>query len=123
MRVPEIVWGFTAGIVPLAHTAFNHAKSCLKAMEMAAAGVPAVCASSDEYHWWGVGVVPNNSKHLWWTALDRMLTAEGRAERVAEQDERLAELTIDACWPTWADALDGAVNRPVPNRTRTKRGA
>ena len=40
---------FTVGIVPLTNIPFNHAKSYIKGLEYAAAGVPFVCSWSPEY--------------------------------------------------------------------------
>jgi hypothetical protein len=40
---------FDAGIVPLTDIAFNHAKSYIKGLEYAAAGVPFVCSWSPQY--------------------------------------------------------------------------
>jgi len=56
---------FDVGIVPLTNVPFNHAKSYIKGLEYAAAGVPFVCSWSPQYkelteeH--GIGVLANNS--------------------------------------------------------------
>lgn len=40
---------FDIGIAPLSDQPFNHAKSWIKAIEYAAAGIPAICSPSPEY--------------------------------------------------------------------------
>jgi glycosyltransferase involved in cell wall biosynthesis len=47
--LPALVAEFDIGIVPLADSKFNQAKSALKGLEMAAVGVPVIASPTDEY--------------------------------------------------------------------------
>ena len=55
---------FQAGIVPLTNIPFNHAKSYIKGLEYAAAGVPFVCSWSPQYEQltseYGIGFMAND---------------------------------------------------------------
>jgi glycosyltransferase involved in cell wall biosynthesis len=46
---PNLFDGFQIGLVPLTDIPFNHAKSTIKGLEYAAAGIPFVAAASPEY--------------------------------------------------------------------------
>lgn len=47
-HLPQAIANFTVGIVPLAGLLFNDSKSCLKAMELAACGVPVVMSPTPD---------------------------------------------------------------------------
>jgi hypothetical protein len=78
---------FQVGIVPLTNIPFNHAKSYIKGLEYAAAGVPFVCSYSPQYaelvseH--GIGVMaddPSEYPHLLEQFTDRDYLAETSAD-------------------------------------------
>lgn len=48
-QYPDLVSGFDIGIVPLSNTPFNMAKSWIKGLEYAAAGIPFIAQDTPEY--------------------------------------------------------------------------
>lgn len=62
------------GIAPLTLTPFNQAKSALKPLELAAAGVPFVKSPTDEYELLGAGLTADGNKpRAWKRELKRLL--------------------------------------------------
>lgn len=61
----------TVGVVPLKDSRFNRSKSALKALELAAAGVPMVRTTLPEFEQLGAGLGAEKSKH--WFSLTRSL--------------------------------------------------
>lgn len=100
------------GVAPLAETKFNTAKSWLKMLEYAAAGVPAVGADMPEYdrlHKMGIGLKARKPND-WYNHLKNLATChETRAELSARGREVAAGLTMEAnAWKLgeiWTDAL------------------
>lgn len=102
------------GIAPLAATTFNRAKSWLKPMEYAAAGVPCVVSPSPSYRdlhdKWGIGDVAEKPKD-WFRLVRRLVTDDAyRLERSAAGRVAAEELTIEKhAWrwmEAWSEALD-----------------
>jgi len=101
------------GVAPLTNTAFNEAKSWLKPLEYASAGVPSVMSPRAEYrklHLLGLGVLAAKPKD-WYRELRRLATAAtlrqvlgGRAREVASR------LTIEGgaelWWRAWSKAYE-----------------
>lgn len=108
------------GIVPLADSAFNAAKSCLKAMEFAAVGVPAVMSPTPDnlrLAETGIGMVARRPRE-WERALRTLLTDEARREDMAAHGRQvMAGLTIEGnahrWWEAWTQASEVAVGRRV----------
>lgn len=108
------------GIVPLADSAFNAAKSCLKATEFAAVGVPAVMSPTPDnlrLHDQGVGMIAKRPRE-WQHCLRVLLSDDGLREEMAEQGRQVvAGLTIEAnahrWWDAWTKAADVAASRRV----------
>lgn len=100
------------GVAPLADTRFNAAKSWLKPLELAAAGVPWVASPRAEYrrlHALGCGVLVDKPK-AWYATLRDLLTDEGRRTELSAQGRAVAEtLRIEQhawrWWEAWSDAL------------------
>lgn len=107
--VARVLWPMTVGVVPLSVSPFNDAKSCLKGMEFAAAGVPFVASRSAEYDWWAAGQVVSNRAGQWADALERLRDPAERDRQVADQDAALRPLAIQSRWTDWSDALDDIV--------------
>lgn len=83
------------GIVPLVDSEFNRAKSCVKGMEFAAAGIPFVHSCSPEYDRLGAGIKADNLER-WKVKLIHLLgpsvrqsVAEWSYKQVALQDYRV----------------------------------
>lgn len=99
------------GICPLADTKFNAAKSWLKPLELAAAGVPWVGSPRVEYarlHRLGCGVLVDRPKD-WFRVLRSLLTdRDRRAELSAAGRSVAASLRLEnhawRYWEAWSDA-------------------
>ena len=101
------------GIAPLAATTFNRAKSWLKPMEYAAAGVPSVVSPSPAYRElhdkWGIGDIAEKPKD-WYRLVRRLVTDDAyRLERSAAGRAAAEELTIEKHAWRWAEAWGEAL--------------
>lgn len=101
------------GLAPLAASTFNRAKSWLKPMEYAAAGVPCVVSPSPAYlelnakH--GIGDVAERPKD-WYRLVRRLVTDEAyRLERSAAGRAAAEELTIEKHAWRWMEAWEEAL--------------
>lgn len=103
------------GIVPLEMSAFNHAKSALKGMEMAALGIPFVASPTKEYErfeLYGVGKTASGAsewrKHLqrW---IDRPLTRDSDARKYREIVYN--EYTIEHNASEWVETWERIVTQ------------
>lgn len=111
-RVPfamyvDLMAKFSVGIVPLADTEFNRAKSCLKMIEFAALGVPvAATATPDNERMFnqGVGRIVNHPSH-WRKTLNRLVTnRDFREELAGHSREAMKRHTYEAQCERWAFA-------------------
>lgn len=110
---PQALAQVDVGIVPLALTPFNHAKSHLKGLEMAAVGAPFVASPTDEYRWFtaqGVGLLAERPKD-WEKRLRRLLTDHGWREELSERGREVAaghtiQGHAEEWWGAWCAALD-----------------
>lgn len=89
-RYPEIL-AFDIGIVPLNHVPFNQAKSDIKGLEYAAAGIPFVARSIDAYQelYLSLGVGRLASKPADWLKHIRALEDHRRRSDEAEKNREL----------------------------------
>jgi glycosyltransferase involved in cell wall biosynthesis len=91
------------GIVPLGPTPFNEAKSPLKGLEWAAAGVPFVASPTSEYEWLaaqGVGTIARGPEE-WQAKLGELLGDEALRRERADAGRRLVAerfLLSDNAW-------------------------
>lgn len=101
------------GIAPLSMSTFNRAKSWLKPMEYAAAGVPSVVSPSPAYielnKTYGIGDVAHKPKD-WYRLLRRLITDDAyRIDRGEQSRAAARELTIEKhAWrwmEAWTDAM------------------
>lgn len=105
---PQALAELEIGVVPLEASEFNAAKSCLKAMEMAAVGVPVVMSPTQDnlrLHRLGVGLVAE-TRSQWRRHLRRLTTDIDLRYQMAEEGRRAVEgLTYEEhCgrwWDTW----------------------
>ncbi len=105
---PHAVANFDVGIVPLADTAFNRAKSALKMLEYAALGVASVVSPSPDnlrlHHDYGLGIVAAKQKD-WTKSVGRLVRDAGYREYQADMGRAQAEsLTIEGNARLWWDA-------------------
>jgi glycosyltransferase involved in cell wall biosynthesis len=95
---------FDVGLAPLADHPFNLAKSWLKPLEYACAGVPCLASDVGEYKH-GAGIIRSRTPNQWRANLEWMV--EGRYRRAVRE----AQLTFVQCldisqaWSEWAHAL------------------
>lgn len=100
------------GIVPLADTRFNRAKSYLKGMEMAGLGIPFVASPLPEYRElaaMGVGELASSPRE-WERKVRRLVADESyRVERAEQGREVVRErLTVDKTVDQWVSAWESA---------------
>lgn len=96
------------GIVPLAPTKFNAAKSPLKGIELGAAGVPFVASPTPEYEWLaeqGLGTTAHTPEE-WERHLSELLADEALRHRLADAGVRLVRerFVLEPNAWRWADA-------------------
>ena len=88
---------FDIGIVPLTEIPFNRAKSYIKGLEYAAAGIPFIASPLDAYidlyENYGIGRIAKKSSH-WDGCIKDLMNWETRAEEAATNFERLAPFNI-----------------------------
>lgn len=103
---PQAVAALDVGLAPLSDHPFNRAKSCLKGMEYAAAGVPFVASDSPEYRWLrdhGVGRIARKPKQ-WLRHLDELADPDVRRAEAAANRAAVEALSIDRRWHGWDNA-------------------
>lgn len=98
---PSLLQGIDIGLVPLETSPFNKAKSALKGMEYAAAGIPFVAQALPEYEWFGAGLVARKPKD-WIRALERLTDPVERKTIGAAARERVEREDIAERWTDWA---------------------
>ena len=106
-QYPELFRKVDIGIVPLNNIGFNHAKSTIKGLEYAAAGVPFIASYSPEYALLeekGVGRVANNPQE-WMAHLEELLDPRVRKQDVERNLENLKSQTMEARGQDWPDVL------------------
>lgn len=111
--IKTIAESYDVGMVPLATTAFNTAKSRLKGIEHMAAGVPWVASPREEYRRLhresGCGFLAERPKD-WLQHLKRLLTDDVlRKEQAAMGKEYMQSQTYEANAYKWAEAWTEAV--------------
>lgn len=102
---PSFFQQFDLGVVPLADTPFNRAKSAVKGMEYAAAGLPFVASDTDEYRWFGAGIVCRRPRD-WVRALERLVEPEERVLVGKQARERVESEDIKVRWRDWPAAYE-----------------
>jgi len=109
----EALGQLDVGVVPLALTAFNEAKSWLKGLEMAAVGVPFVASSTGPYRQLealGAGTVAGKPRR-WEAELKGLLSSAVYRGEMADQGREAARrLTIEGNCGRWWDAWASVVN-------------
>jgi glycosyltransferase involved in cell wall biosynthesis len=107
------ILGMTIGIVPLEISAFNHAKSALKGLEMAALGIPFVASPTQEYarlEAYGVGKTARNPGE-WRRHLQRWIDRPQERLKDAESYRRTVQLsmTYETNAAQWVDVWHKAL--------------
>lgn len=111
---PDAVARIGIGMIPLADTSFNAAKSWLKGLEMSACGVPWVASPRAEYRrlqqQLGVGALAAKPQH-WYRELKRLVDDESLRREWSEQGRaavREQGLTIEQGAWRWLEAWNEA---------------
>ena len=100
---PVILSGIDVGLVPLSDVPFNMAKSCIKGMEYAAAGIAFAAQATPEYEWLGAGSVCRRPRN-WARALRELADPDVRSQSRDAALDRVRELDISLTWERWEDA-------------------
>lgn len=108
--LPRLVSGYQVGLVPLADVPFNRAKSWLKGLEHAAAGIPIVATALPEYEALGVGILARRPAD-WVAAFDRLRDPLERRALAAEARRRAEGQDIRRRWTEWETTLMSVVGR------------
>jgi len=109
MSYPELFRKIDVGIVPLTDIDFNHAKSFIKGLEYAAAGVPFIASPSPEYVYLaehGVGRIANTQEE-WISHATELLNPKTRKQE-REQNRKIIEekFSMQARAKDWEDAFE-----------------
>jgi hypothetical protein len=103
---PTLFEGIDVGIVPLYDMPFNHAKSYIKGVEYAAAGVPFIAQDTPEYRFlrdeYGVGYTAKRAKD-WIAKFRKLQVREERVQAVEQNLQGIQPLDIRLRWKEWAD--------------------
>ena len=107
-EVPDLWKGIDVGLVPLAAKPVNEAKSCLKGLEAAAAGLPFVASASSEYQWLrdehGIGRTARRPFE-WTRHLEALLDPEVRAAEGRANRDRMGAFDLAAIGEAWEKVL------------------
>ncbi len=102
---------FDIGIVPLSDIPFNHAKSNIKGLEYAAAGIPFVASDLPEYrylHESGVGRIATTSTE-WVSHIETLLDYKIRKQEAARNHSIVAkDWSIEARADDWQEVFSNA---------------
>jgi hypothetical protein len=100
---PQLFKPIDIGIIPLNDIPFNHAKSFIKGLEYAAAGIPFVSSYSPEYQLLadsGIGRVARNSDE-WIYHLDELRITQIRRDEIAYNLEMLKDFSMEKRGDDW----------------------
>lgn len=99
---------FDIGVAPLSNIDFNRAKSWIKMIEYAAAGVPAVASPSPEYirlhDEYGIGRIAH-SKDEWRAHINELRNTHLRNQEAKLNRDRVKELDVTKMARQWADVI------------------
>lgn len=106
---PDLISTIDIGVVPLNDVPFNHAKSAVKGMEYAAAGIPFVATRSPEYDWLsnevGVGLTAKKPRE-WVKHLDSLMDLDFRFEQIEKNRARIYDLDVNLKIDEWVSAYE-----------------
>lgn len=100
---PKMFEKIDIGIVPLNDVPFNHAKSYIKGLEYAAAGVPFIASNTPEYSFLsehGVGRVAGSADE-WEHHIDELTDPKKRREEVLKNLENLTKFSMSRTGEDW----------------------
>lgn len=103
LSYPSLFANIDIGIVPLNNIEFNYAKSFIKGLEYAAAGIPFVASYSPEYEYLaenGIGRVAYSEKD-WIYHLNELLDVKKRKDDIDENYDNLSKFSMSARGDDW----------------------
>lgn len=103
LSYPQLFKHIDIGIIPLNNVPFNHAKSFIKGLEYAAAGVPFVSSFSPEYKYLsdcGIGRVAYTQEE-WIYHLDELRHYGMRKDEIEQNYEQLKDFTMEKRGDDW----------------------
>lgn len=103
LSYPQLFKHIDIGIIPLNNVPFNHAKSFIKGLEYAAAGVPFISSYSPEYKYLsdhGLGRVAYTQDE-WVYHLDELRNPATRKDEIEENYEVLKDFTMEKRAEDW----------------------
>jgi hypothetical protein len=103
LSYPAMFKHMDIGLIPLNNIEFNHAKSFIKGLEYAAAGVPFIASYSPEYEYLstkGIGRIAKN-KAEWIHHLDELRDGRNRKIDADENYSLLKDFSMDARGDDW----------------------
>ncbi len=106
---PTLLSGFDIGVVPLTDQPFNRAKSWIKGLEMAAAGIPFVAQATEEYRALealGAGVTASTPGE-WHQAMTRLRDPAYREHLRMSGLHAAYGQSWQVRWREWQDAYEG----------------
>lgn len=110
-QYPKLMADMHIGLIPLDDNPFNFdGKSCLKGLEMAAAGVPFIATASPDYRWLhdqGIGRVAKNPAD-WVNHIEELLDPEVRLSEARRQRELVREFDVSRTYKQWEVAITEA---------------
>lgn len=112
LQYPNVFKDIDIGIVPLNNIEFNHAKSFIKGLEYAAAGVPFISSYSPEYEYLsnsGIGRVAKTSND-WIYHLDELLDYSMRRDEADENRSLLGNFSMSARGAEWSNTMNHILN-------------
>jgi len=104
LNYPSLFKLIDIGIIPLSNIEFNHAKSFIKGLEYAVAGVPFVSSYSPEYQYLadnGIGRIAHTTSD-WVYHLDELLDNSMRSDEIEENYAKLSDFSMDARGGEWS---------------------
>lgn len=110
--LPALAHHLDIGVAPLEDTPFNRAKSAIKPLELAAAGVPVVRSTTPEYDKLDIGL-PASTPKQWRSALTKLATdLDFRTELAAHDAQTARANTYQAHAQEWGDLFSAYVDKP-----------
>ncbi len=103
LAYPRLFEPIDVGIIPLNDIPFNHAKSFIKGLEYAAAGIPFVASKSPEYEYLaehGIGRVAGSDEE-WVHHLTELINPKIRIDEANKNYELLKDFSMDARGDDW----------------------
>lgn len=103
LQYPQLFNEIDIGIVPLNNVPFNHAKSYIKGLEYAAAGIPFISSYSPEYELLaksGIGRVAHNESE-WIYNLDELLDPQNLLNESNKNYEALNQFSMNTTGDDW----------------------